>query len=123
MNIEMPCDDIDDNILVTATDELFSDVDYHLRRSELYLVDVLVLSSVITLLLTNVEMSLTLSRSSTLTDNTPPVWDFDCEGTFEYEQCPDDADDTAIEVVHRVYRALDSWEIGGNTIPSLDRLC
>ena len=59
----------------------------------------------------------TCSQVITIEDTTAPVWDFGCEETFEFEQCPGDVS-YAIEVGTE-FTVEDSWEIGGNNIPSL----
>ena len=116
VQIEMPCDQIDDAILVTATDEC-SDVTITYE-------DQSVSGGCIGFIIRDYTAVDECGNESyaqqiiNVTDNTPPVWDFDCEGTFEYEQCPEDVTYT-IEVGTE-FTVFDSWEIGGNTIPSLE---
>ena len=57
------------------------------------------------------------SQVITIEDTTAPVWDFGCEETFEFEQCPGDVS-YAIEVGTE-FTVEDSWEIGGNIITPL----
>ncbi len=59
----------------------------------------------------------TCSQVITIEDTTAPVWDFGCEGTFEFEQCPGDVS-YAIELGTE-FTVEDTWEIGGNIIPNL----
>ena len=50
-------------------------------------------------------------------DTTPPVWNFNCEGVFEYEQCPEDVV-IGLQVGSEL-SVLNTWFIGGNEIPNL----